>query len=72
MFSSSDFICGGEEFARPRGRQALLAGRNRGGPARAEEAGFGDASDSDGVRLIAAEDVEMRFVLADGEADMAA
>ena len=71
VFSRSDFICGGEEFARLHGEQALQAGRVGRGPARAKEAGLGDTGDGDGVGLVAAEDEEMRVVLADGETDMA-
>ncbi len=72
VFSNSDFIGGGEEFARLHGREALISGRESCRPARAEEAGLGDAGDGDGIGLVAAEDVEMRVVLADGEADVAA
>lgn len=71
-FSSSHFIGGDEEFARPHGRQALGVGWEGGGPARAEQAGFGDPGDGDGIGLVAAKDVEMRVVLTKGEADMAA
>ena len=70
MFSSSDFICGGEELARLHGRQALQAGRVGGRPARTEQAGLGDPGDGDGVGLVAAEDVEVRVVLIYGEADV--
>ena len=72
VFFSSDFIGGCEEFARLHGRQALWAGRVSRGPARAEEARLGDPGDGDGVGLVAAEDEEVRVVLAHGEADMAA
>ena len=72
MFSYSDFIGGGEEFARLHGRQALQAGWEGEGPARTEQARLGDACDGDCVGLVAAQDEEMRVVLADGKADMAA
>ena len=65
VFSRSDFIGGCEEFARFHGRQALGAGRIGRGPARAEEAGFGDLGDGDGVGLVAAQQEEMRVVLAE-------
>ncbi len=71
VVSRSDFG-GGEEFARLHGRQALQAGREGHGPARAEEAGLDDAGDGNGVGLVAAEDEEIRVVLADSEADMPA
>ena len=72
VFSCSDFIGGYEEFARLHRRQALQTGRVGCGPARAEEAGFGDASDGDCIGLVATKDEEMRVVLAHSEADMAA
>ena len=72
VVSSSDFIGGCEEFARPHRRQALGAGWIGRRPARAEKAGFGDAGDGNGFGLVAAQHVEMRVVLADCEADMAA
>ena len=71
VFSSSDFV-GGEEFALRHGRQALRAGRKGCGPARAKEARLGDAGYGDGIGLVAAQDEEMRIVLADGETNMAA
>ena len=70
--SSSDFIGGGEEFARLHVRQALQAGRVGRGPARAEQARFGDAGDGDGIALVAAEDEKVRVVLPHREADMTA
>ena len=45
VFSSSGLKCGGEEFARLHGRQAKQAGRKGRWPARAEQAGLGDAGD---------------------------
>jgi hypothetical protein len=72
MVSCSDFVGGCEEFARLHGRQALQAGRVGCRPARAEEAGLGDAGHGDGVGLVAAQHEEMRIVLADREADVAA
>ena len=72
IFSCSDFIGGCEEFTRLHGRQALMAGWVADGPARAEQAGFGDAGDGDGIGLVAAENEEIRVVLADREADVAA
>ena len=41
-------------------------------PARTEEARLADPGDGDSIGLVASEQVEMRVVLADGEADMAA
>ena len=72
MFSCSRLKGGGEEFAWLHGRQALRTGREGCWPARAEQAGFSDAGDGDGVGLVAAEDEEVRVVLTDGKADMAA
>jgi hypothetical protein len=72
VFSSSDFIGGGKECAGLHRWQALCADGNGSWPACAEEAGLGDPGDGDCVGLVATEDVEMRVVLADGEADMAA
>ena len=72
VFSRSDFIGGGEEFARFQGRQALQAGQVAHRPARARQSGLGDAGDGDGVGAVAAEDEEMRVVLPDGDAGMTA
>lgn len=72
IFSCSDFIGGCEEFAGLHRRQALHSGRVSCGPARAEKAGLGDPGDSDGVGLVAAQHVEVRFVLTHRETDMTA
>ena len=53
--SCSDFIGGCEVFARLHRRQALQARGIGRGPARAEQARFGDAGDGDGVGLVAAQ-----------------
>ena len=72
VFSCSGLKGGGEEFARLHGRQALQARGVGCGPARAEQAGFGDARDGDSIGLVATQHEEMRVVLSDSEADMAA
>ena len=71
MFAFSDFIGGGEEFAGLHRRQSLEAGWKGRRPARADQAGFGDTGDGDGVGLVAAQHEEMRVVLAEDEDDMA-
>ena len=59
---------GGEQFAGLHGRQAR---GERSGPARAEDAGLGDAGEGDGVGLMATQHLEMRLVLAASEPHMA-
>lgn len=71
MYSYSDFIGGRENFARLHGRQALQSGRVSCGPTHAEEARLGDPGDGDGIRLVAAQHVEVGVVLTDGETHMA-
>ena len=61
----------GEQFAGLHGRQALKARGQRSGPARAEDAGLGDAGEGDGVGLMATQHLEMRLVLAASEPHMA-
>ena len=72
VFSFSDFIVGGEKCARPYGRQALRANGKSRGPARVRQARLGDAGHGDGSGLVATRHEEMRVVLTQGKADMAA
>ena len=72
IFSCSDFIDGCEEFAGLHCSQALLPGWDGDRPARAKEAGLGDAGDGDSIELVAAEHVKMRVVLSHRETHMAA
>ena len=48
----------------------LRQGRNRRGPARTEEVGFGDAGNGHGIGLVASQHVEMLVLLADRAADL--
>ena len=71
MFSCSDFIGGGEEFARLHGRQALQARREGRGPARAEQAVHrAIAKQAEGEQLAAQKLVEAATIMASAHGAM--